>query len=307
MSNEEFKTTQTAAYEAFKGEVTQKQTAHEAVVTNALNTQKQEWQASQTQQDSAFDAKIQTAKTEFEASQEAQTAEFDKKLNNTTNALMVQINKYEHLPEAWANQLTAINKIQAKDKEQDGKIAALETAKTEQQNINNGLATQLLNLDTKFVKKGDTEAEFNPYFKFQCGLWKFWKFGAGVPEDDVRRMIYFNQDRAGYEQNMVLLIGAAAFGFKEYGGQRLPATGPENSRGKDWKLLEERDLRDDSVLGKEERGVKVKELNNGWLKTIRIGSVTLNETQFARFAELANGLDEAKMRNLFNLLDGMVS
>lgn len=197
MSNEEFKTTQTAAYEAFKGEVTQKQTAHEAVVTNALNTQKQEWQASQTQQDSAFDAKIQTAKTEFEASQEAQTAEFDKKLNNTTNALMVQINKYEHLPEAWANQLTAINKIQAKDKEQDGKITVLETARTEQQNINNQLGVKILEETNKCLKKGDTEAEFNPYFKFQCGLWKFWKFGAGVPEDDVRRMIYFNQDRAG--------------------------------------------------------------------------------------------------------------
>ncbi len=291
VSNEEFKTTQTAAYEAFKGEVTQKQTAHEAVVTNALNTQKQEWQASQTQQDSAFDAKIQTAKTEFEASQEAQTAEFDKKLNNTTNALMVQINKYEHLPEAWANQLTAINKIQAKDKEQDGKIAALETAKTEQQNINNGLATQLLNLDTKFVKKGDTEAEFNPYFKFQCGLWKFWKFGAGVPEDDMRRMIYFNQDRAGFEDKMALLIGGAALGFKEYGGQRLPATGPENSHGKDWKLLDERDLRDDSVLGKEERGVKVKELNNGFLKTIKLGNTTLDEVTLKHIIEVCNNID----------------
>lgn len=288
---EEFKTTQAAAYEAFKGEVTQKQTAHEATVTNALNTQKQEWQESQNEQNAAFDGKIANVKTEFEASQEAQNAKFKQDLNTTTNALMVQINKYEHLPEAWANQLTAINKIQAKDKEQDGKIAALETAKTEQQNINNGLATQLLNLDTKFVKKGDTEAEFNPYFKFQCGLWKFWKFGAGVPEDDIRRMIYFNQDRAGFEDKMALLIGGAALGFKEYGGQRLPATGPENSHGKDWKLLDERDLRDDSVLGKEERGVKVKELNNGFLKTIKLGNTTLDEVTLKHIIEVCNNID----------------
>mgnify|MGYP007038487087 CR=1 FL=1 len=265
VSNEEFKTAQTQRQEAYEASLTQKQTAHEAAVTNALEAHKQEWQESQTQQNTEFDGKIQNVKTEFEASQEAQNAKFKQDLNTTTNALMVQINKYKHLPEAWANQLTDINNLQKKDKEHDAKIAALETAKEQQINISNQLGVKILEETDKCVKKGDTEAEFNPYFKFQCGLWKFWKFGAGVPEDDNRRMIYFNQDRAGHEDKMALLIGGAGLGFKEYKGKRYLATDDEGiNHGKTYKLLEERDLRDDSLLGKEERGVKVKELNNAF-------------------------------------------
>lgn len=299
----EFETAQTQKHESFKNEIETDIATYKTDLeasnnefktqtTNALNTQKQEWQESQTQQNTEFEGKIQNVKTEFTASQEAQAAEFDKNLKLykavAEKTLAVADDRWNRMD---AKYQVITDEIKSKDKKQDGKIATLEGAKTEQLNINTQLGLKILEETDKCVKKGDTEAEFNPYFKFQCGVWKFWKFGAGVPEDDNRRMIYFNQDRAGFEDRMVLLIGGAALGFREYNSQRFLATGPENSHGKDWKLLEERDLRDDSVLGKEERGVKVKELNNGFLKTIKLGNTTLDEATLKHIIEVCNNID----------------